>query len=178
MSELPTGTLTFLFTDIEGSTELWEQHPRLMRLIMARHDEIIEELVSNNQGQVVRPRGEGDSRFAVFSHAGDAVAAAVAIQKTLTTTPFDEQISLRVRIGMHTGHAELRMGDYYGSTVNRCARIRGVGYGGQCLLSMVTAELARDHLPPGINLLDMGTHRLKGLQQEERIFQLSIPGLP
>jgi class 3 adenylate cyclase len=178
MPELPTGTLTFLFTDIEGSTELWELNPQAMGQVMVRHDEIIEEHVHANKGQIVRPRGEGDSRFAVFPQAGEAIQAAVEIQQSFATESFDGLGPLKVRIGMHTGHADLRLGDYYGSTVNRCARIRGIGHGGQCLLSLVTAELAKEQLPLGISLVDMGVHRLKGLQYEERIFQLSIPDLP
>lgn len=178
LSNLPSGTLTFLFTDIEGSTELWEEHPQAMRQVMVRHDEIIEARVAANQGQIVRPRGEGDSRFAVFPIAADAVRAAVEIQQALAEAFSVDPISLKVRIGMHTGPADLRMGDYYGSTVNRGARIRGIGYGGQCLLSQVTAELVQDNLTSGVELLDMGVHRLKGLQREERIFQISIPGLP
>jgi predicted ATPase/class 3 adenylate cyclase len=167
-----------LFTDIEGSTELWEENPGEMRHVMVRHDEIIEAHVSAYQGQIVRPRGEGDSRFGVFPLAGDAVGAAVAIQQNLATESSNGPISLKVRIGIHTGDADLRMGDYYGPTVNRCARIRGIGHGGQCLLSQVTAELVQDHLPPEVGLMDMGAHRLKGLEREERIFQLSVPGLP
>ena len=98
---------------------------------MPPDDEIIEAHVSANHGQIVRPRGEGDSRFAVFSQAGDAVGAAVEIQNSFAEATFNGSISLKVRIGMHTGAADLRMGDYYGSAVNRCARIRGVGHGGQ-----------------------------------------------
>jgi predicted ATPase/class 3 adenylate cyclase len=178
MSDLPSGTLTFLFTDIEGSTALWEERAQAMREALERHDRIIEERVAANQGKIVRPRGEGDSRFAVFPEAGGAVRAATEIQKALATTDPEPAISLKVRIGMHTGAADLRMGDYYGSTVNRCARMREIGHGGQCLLSQATAELAQDHLPPGVRLIDLGSHRLKGLQREERVFQLSIPGLP
>ncbi|MGD8751808.1 MAG: adenylate/guanylate cyclase domain-containing protein, partial [Anaerolineales bacterium] len=139
MPKYPTGVVTFLFTDIEGSTKLWEQHRKTMRRVMAHHDEIIESTVEENEGLIVRPRGEGDSRFAVFSQARGAVHTAAEIQQRLATEFADEPISVRVRIGMHTGSADLRMGDYYGSTVNRCARIRGIGHGGQTLLSKVTA---------------------------------------
>jgi predicted ATPase/class 3 adenylate cyclase len=178
MKEYPTGTVTFLFTDIEGSTQLWERYPDAMRSALARHDEIIEGSVELQHGLVVRPRGEGDSRFAVFTQAEEAVRAGMEIMQKLAGGFADLPFGLKVRIGMHTGSADLRMGDYYGSAVNRCARIRGLGHGGQMLLSQVTAELVQDDLPEGVRLIDMGTHQLKGLSRGERIFQLSIPGLP
>jgi predicted ATPase/class 3 adenylate cyclase len=177
MSDLPSGTVTFLLTDIEDSTRLWEEHAGAMRRAMARHDEIIENLVDEHQGTVVRPRGEGDSRFAVFPRAEDAVSAAVDIQKAFAEVSSGAGLSLKVRMGMHTGTADLRMGDYYGTTVNRCARIRGLAHGGQCLLSRATTELAKDHLPSGIELIDMGRHQLRGLPGEAQIYQLMIPGL-
>lgn len=178
MKAYPTGTLTFLLTDIEGSTELWERYPDAMRSAMVRHDEIIEESVGFHHGMLVRPRGEGDSRFAVFPQADDGVQSAVDILQKLVEGFSYFPIALKIRIGMHTGTADLRLGDYYGSTVNRCARIRALGHGGQLLLSQVTAEIVRDDLPQGTSLVDMGTHQLKGLSRGERIFQLSIPGLP
>src|SRR5919199_5147362 len=102
-SQLPTGTVTFLFTDVEGSTKLWERHPDQMRLALARHDQIVESLVAEHQGVVVRPRGEGDSRFAVFPRASDAVAAAAAMQQALHEEPWPEEAPLRVRMALHTG---------------------------------------------------------------------------
>jgi predicted ATPase/class 3 adenylate cyclase len=178
MSDLPTGTVTFLFTDIEGSTELWERFPDETRQALVLHDRIIEEAVSAQNGQLVRPRGEGDSRFAVFTSALEAVCSAANIQRRLMDDFSDSSIQLRVRIGIHTGTADLRLGDYYGSTVNRCARIRSVGHGGQTLLSQVTSELVREELPQGISLLDLGNHRLKGLGRPENIYQLSLSDLP
>lgn len=178
MKEYPTGTLTFLLTDIESSTELWERHPDAMRSALTLHDKIIEESVEANQGLLVRPRGEGDSRFAVFPQAENSVRAAVEILRKLITELPELPFALKVRIGMHTGTADLRMGDYYGSTVNRCARIRGLGHGGQVLISQVTADLVRDDLPEGVIQIDLGTHPLKGLSRGERIYQLWIPGLP
>src|ERR687888_2243840 len=130
MTALPTGTVTFLFTDVEGSTKLWERHPEPMRTALARHDQLIESLVDQHQGVVVRPRGEGDSRFAVFPRASDAVAAAAAIQRALHEEPWPAEAPLRVRMAVHTGEADLRDGDYYGSAVNRCARLRAVACGG------------------------------------------------
>ncbi len=178
MEDYPTGTLTFLLTDIEGSTELWERYPDAMRSALARHDEIVEGSVDFHHGKVVRPRGEGDSRFAVFPQAEDGVRAAVKILQKLAGGFADLPFVLNARIGMHTGTADLRMGDYYGSMVNRCARIRGLGHGGQILLSQVTAQLVQDDLPEGVSLIDLGIHQLKGLSRGERIFQLWIPGLP
>src|SRR5919198_5648446 len=144
MTALPTGTVTFLFTDVEGSTKLWERHPEQMRVALARHDQLIESLVQQHQGVVVRPRGEGDSRFAVFARATDAVAAAAAIQRALHEEPWPAEAPLRVRMAVHTGEADLRDGDYYGSAVNRCARLRAIAHGGQTLVSSVTADLVGD----------------------------------
>src|SRR6476659_4525712 len=135
MPELPSGTVTFLFTDIEGSTALWEQHPDAMRQASVRHDVLIEQIVADHHGQVVRPRGEGDSRFAVFARASDAVAAAAALQQALHDEPWPTPSPLRVRMALHTGEADLRMDDYYGSAVNHCARLRAVAHGGQTVLS-------------------------------------------
>src|SRR5262245_50552894 len=123
MADLPTGTVTFLFTDVEGSTQLWERHPDRMRAALARHDALIEQAVEQHRGVVVRPRGEGDSRFAVFARATDAVAAAAAVQRALHAEPWPPGAPLRVRAALHTGEADLRAGDYYGAAVNRCARL-------------------------------------------------------
>jgi class 3 adenylate cyclase len=177
MPELPTGTLTFLFTDIEGSTRLWEHHPIEARAALARHDQLIELLVADHHGHVVRPRGEGDSRFAVFEVAADAVAAACAIQREFIAEVWPTPRPLRVRMAVHTGLAHLREGDYYGSDVNRCARLRAVAYGGQTLLSGSTAAQASASLPDGVILRGLGQHRLKDLGQPERVYQLVHPEL-
>src|SRR5918911_4592021 len=150
MAALPTGTVTFLFTDVEGSTKLWEQHSEQMRVALARHDQLIESLVGKHQGVVVRPRGEGDSRFAVFPRASDAVAAAAAIQQALHEEPWPAETPLRVRIALHTGQADLRDGDYYGSDVNRAARLRAAGHGGQTLLSGTTVAALGGVAPDGV----------------------------
>ncbi len=177
MNDFPAGTVTFLFTDIEGSTTLWERFPDAMPRAMLAHDTTIETIVAEAGGRVVRPRGEGDSRFAVFVQADGAIRAAAAIQSALTGGRPDMPVRINVRIGIHTGAVDWRDGDYYGSTVNRCARIRGLAYGGQVLMSQATAELVRDSLPEGFELRDVGTHALKGLSRPETIFQLWIPGL-
>src|SRR6267378_5942687 len=123
MSSSADGTLTFLFTDVEGSTRAWDKHPEAMRVALARHDLLIESLVDTTGGVVVRPRGEGDSRFAVFDRARDAVVAACQIQLAFVREPWPSEARLKLHMAVHTGTAQLRAGDYYGTDVNRCARL-------------------------------------------------------
>jgi class 3 adenylate cyclase len=149
-----------------------------MRTALARHDELIEALVGEHAGVVVRSRGEGDSRFAVFVRASDAAAAAFAVQRALVHEAWPTPTPLRVRIALHTGEAQLRAGDYYGSAVNRCARLRSLAHGGQVLLSGITAELVRESLPEGCGLRDLGSYYLKDLSAPERIWQLTHFDLP
>src|SRR5262245_39588833 len=175
---LPTGTVTFLFTDVEGSTRLWEQHPDQMRAALVEHDALIEFLTAQHGGHLVRPRGEGDSRFCVFARATEAVVAAAAIQRALHEESWPAETPLRVRLALHTGEADLRAGDYYGSAVNRCARLRAIAHGSQALLSMATEELVRDALPSGVALRDLGEHRLSDLARPEHVFQVVVPGVP
>jgi len=176
--DYPTGTVTFLMSDIEGSTALWERHAGIMGAALAAHDALVEAAVADAGGLVIRPRGEGDSRFAVFERPAAAVVAAAAIQRGLAAGLGDYPFKLRVRIGLHTGAADWRDGDYYGSAVNRCARVRGLAHGGQTLLSQATAELTRDDLSAGLRLVDLGTHVLKGLSRPETVYQLWLPDLP
>src|SRR5215212_8579203 len=178
MTELPDGTVTFLLTDVEGSTALWEQAPEAMRTALARHDVLFEQAVRDHGGAHIRPRGEGDSRFAVFTSAPNAVAATLTIQRTFASEVWPTPRPVRVRIGLHTGEAQLRDGDYYGSAVNRCARLRAIGHGGQILLSEATTGLVRDDLPGGASLLELGEHRLKDLSRPEHVHQLVAPSLP
>ena len=175
---LPTGTVTFLFTDIEGSTGLWEERPNDMRPTLARHDDIAAAVIAEFAGSLIKSRGEGDSLFAVFALASDAVAAACALQLAFTRESWPGSMSLPVRMALHTGEADLRDGDYYGPAVNRCARLRAVGHGGQVVLSDVTHGLCREKLPSGGTLKPLGSHRLKDLGRPETIFQLCHPGLP
>src|SRR5205085_8927282 len=158
---LPTGVITFLLTDIEGSTRLWEREPDAMRQALVRHDSIVRACVKRQQGHVVKSKGEGDSVFCVFSRARDAINAAVVIQIALAMEKWPTSVPIRVRMAIHTGHVELRDGDYYGPTVNRCARLRALGKGGQVLISGVTAQLLQSQLPSGASLKDLGTHQLK-----------------
>src|SRR5688572_11215201 len=174
MTKFPSGTVTFLFTDIEGSTQLWENHAEIMKSALAEHDTILRQAIESNHGHIIKTTGDG--AHAVFEKAIDAVNATFAAQiklQTLVSTP-----SIKVRMGLHTGEAELRDGDYYGQALNRTARIMSLAHGGQILLSGITAEVVREHLPVAVFLLDLGEHRLKDLIRPERIYQLSAPDLP
>ena len=143
---------TFLMTDLEGSTRLWEAQPGLMHDVMARHFALIEEAVARHGGLVVRAKGEGDSVFAVFDHAASAASSALDMQRALAATPWPAGIDIKVRAAIHTGGAETRNDDYYGPAVNRCARLRALGHGGQTLVSSATAELLDGSLEPGMAL--------------------------
>ncbi|MCH2516788.1 MAG: tetratricopeptide repeat protein [Dehalococcoidia bacterium] len=178
LSYLPTGVITYLFTDLEGSTQLWQEHPGEMSGVLARHDELLTSVIEEHGGMVVRSRGEGDSLFAVFVRARDAAAAACAVQQAILKEPWPLELSIKVRMALHTGESELREHDYYGPVVNRCARLRGIAHGGQVVLSQATSELVQDALPEGVSLRDMGTHRLRGMERPEQVFQLLHPDLP
>jgi predicted ATPase/class 3 adenylate cyclase len=175
----PTGAVTFLFTDIEDSTRLWERHPEAMKAALAKHDSMLKEAIASNQGQIVKTTGDGV--FAVFTTALDGINAAVAMQRGLLQTPevlhTSEVLQLRVRMGLHTAEAELRDGDYFGQSINRAARIMSVGHGGQVLLSETTTQVVREHLPKDKTLLELGVHYLKGLARPEKIAQLVLPDL-
>jgi predicted ATPase/class 3 adenylate cyclase len=175
MSTLPTGTVTFLFTDLEVSTRLWDAEPDSMRGALARHDAILREAVANNDGHVVK--GTGDGIHAVFATADAAVTCAIDAQLVVAAERWGVSEPLRVRIGIHSGVAELREGDYFGSSVNRAARLMAAAHGGQVVVSHATEELVRDGLPAGVTLLDLGEHRLRDLLRPERAFQVTAPGL-
>jgi predicted ATPase/class 3 adenylate cyclase len=164
--------VTFLFTDVESSVRLWDSYPQAMRHAMVRHDALIERTVRRYGGTLVRPRGEGDSRFAVFPQASAAVSAATAIQQQIAAERWPMPEPLRVRVAAHTGEADLRDGDYYGAAVNRCARLRATAHGGQMLVSGVTASICRNHLPPDVTIRSLGVHQLRGLAEPEHIFEL------
>jgi predicted ATPase/class 3 adenylate cyclase len=164
-------------TDIEGSTRLWQQRRKEMHAATTRHDALAVEVVSRHDGTLVKDRGEGDSLFCVFAQATDAVTAACALQQVFLAEPWATGTPLRVRMALHTGEADQRDGDYYGPTVNRCARIRAAGHGGQILLSDATRALSQSDLPPDATLRDCGTHRLRDVG-EEHLWQLLHPALP
>jgi predicted ATPase/class 3 adenylate cyclase/DNA-binding CsgD family transcriptional regulator len=171
---LPAGTVTFLLTDVEGSTRLWHDRAEEMPVAIARHYELLDEAISAHGG--VRPveQGEGDSVVGAFARATDAISAALQAQLALT----DELGWLPVRMAIHTGDAQLRNeGNYVGRTIIRCARLRACGHGGQILVSETTATLAGDSAPDGVSLTDLGSARLRDLSRSERVWQLAHPDL-
>ena len=174
MSNLPSGTVTFLFTDIEGSTQLWEKNPEDMKVAIANHDSILREVIESNHGFIIKTTGDGV--HAVFSTAIEAINASIAAQRKFRL-PINT-VEIKIRMGLHTGEAELRADDYFGQTLNRAARIMSAGHGGQILLSSITAEVAREHLAENTLLVDLGEHRLKNLTKPEHLFQLNTPDLP
>ena len=176
MPERPTGTVTFLFTDIEGSTNLWEQHPEAMKVAVARHDAILRSAVEAHLGYVVKTMGDG--LLAAFATGHAALAAAVQAQRSLLAETWGEIGSLRARMALHTGPAEEREGDYFGLTLSRAARLMAAGHGGQILLTQATYELVRHHVVPEMTLRDLGERRLKDLIRPEHVYQLVAPGLP
>lgn len=175
MHNLPTGTVTFLFTDIEGSTKLWGQYPEAMKVSLARHDAILRSAIEAQGGYVFKT--VGDAFCAAFEIAPDALSAALDAQRALYVESWGETGPLRVRMALHTGAAEERDGDYFGPPLNRVARLLSAGHGGQVLLSLATKELVRDDLPEGVSLQDLGHHRLKDLIRREHVFQLVAPDL-
>jgi predicted ATPase/class 3 adenylate cyclase/DNA-binding CsgD family transcriptional regulator len=172
----PTGTVTFLFTDIEGSTQRWEQHPELMRDALAHHDMLLHQTIAAHGGVIFKTIG--DAICAAFASTPAALPAALASQRALITTSWGSSSPLRVRMALHTGSVEVYDGEYLGLPLSRAARLLATAYGGQILLSLATQELVRDHLPPATELRDMGTHRLKDLIRPEHIHQLVVADLP
>jgi predicted ATPase/class 3 adenylate cyclase/DNA-binding CsgD family transcriptional regulator len=171
MSELPTGTVTLLLADVEGSTRLWETQPDVMTAAVARLDETLSEAIATHHG--VRPveQGEGDSFVIAFPRAADAVACALELQRSPLAP-------IKLRIGVHTGDIQLRdEGNYIGPTINRTARLRDLAHGGQTVLSGATEPLVIDQLPPDVSLTDLGSHPLRDLPRPERVVQLCHPDL-
>jgi predicted ATPase/class 3 adenylate cyclase len=166
----PSGTVTFLFTDIEGSTRLWEAAPDAMRAVLVSHDSIVRRAIEAHSGHVFATGGDGFA--AAFSRAGDALGSAAAAQALLVAQEWPPEATLRVRMGVHTGEATERGGDYFGPAVNRAARLMSAAHGGQVLVSAATAEVV------GIaGLVDLGEHWLRDLARPERVYQLRAPGL-
>jgi predicted ATPase/class 3 adenylate cyclase len=175
MVELPSGTVTFLFTDVEGSTRLWEGHPDVMRAALARHDAILRESVASQRGAIVKSTGDGI--HAVFASAHDALECAVTAQRVLSAEAWSDDAPIRVRMGVHSGEAESRDGDYYGSATNRAARLMSAAHGGQVLASLSTEALVSDDPPDGITLIDLGEHRLRDLTRPEHVYQVVADGV-
>ncbi|MDP9470903.1 MAG: NB-ARC domain-containing protein [Chloroflexota bacterium] len=176
MPDLPHGTVTFLFTDIEGSTRLWQAHPAEMAEAMVRHDALLRETIEERGGGVFKT--VGDAVYAAFPAAPAALDAALAAQRALLAEEWPEVGPLRVRMALHTGQAAPHDGDYRGQTLNRLARLLATAHGGQVVLSLPTAELVRDALPAGAALCDLGELPLKDLDRPERAVQLLHPDLP
>ncbi|HVB71920.1 MAG TPA: tetratricopeptide repeat protein [Ktedonobacteraceae bacterium] len=177
MPKLPTGTVTYLFTDIEGSTERWERHPEVMRAAVAQHDVLLRSIIEAHRGSVFKTAG--DAFYVAFAVALDALTAAVAAQRALAAETWPTEIRpLRVRMAIHTGAAEQRNNDYFGQALNRVARILSAGHGGQILLSGAAQGLVSDILPQGVTLRDLGEHQLKDIQRLEQIFQVAAVDLP
>ncbi|HEY1437015.1 MAG TPA: tetratricopeptide repeat protein [Casimicrobiaceae bacterium] len=172
---LPTGTVTFLFTDIEGSTRLWATHRAAMQQALAHHDAIMRDAIESNDGYIVKTTGDGV--LAAFAIAADAMAACLAAQRALKAHAWGE-LSIKSRMALHSGAAEERGGDCYGPALNRAARLMAAAHGGQILVSLATEELVRDDLPADIALRDMGERRLKDLVRPERVYQVIAPDLP
>lgn len=172
---LPSGTATFLFTDVEGSTRLLDQYPEAYAAAMVRHHAILGQAVEARGGHVFETLG--DAVYAVFPDAADAIAAAVDGQRQLQAADWGPLGTLTVRMGVHTGEVERQGDHYFGAPLYRCARLTNTAHGEQIVVSAATATLVRGCLPPGAALLDLGEHRLKDLQRPERIFQLTASGL-
>jgi len=176
MAELPSGTVTFFFTDIEGSTRLLQAIGGRWQGVVEDHNRILRGAIRAAGGLDLRT--EGDAFFAVFRSAPAAVTAAAEAQRALASHPWPPDATVRVRMGMHTGEGTIGGDDYVGLDVHRAARIAATGHGGQVLLSSTTAQLVRHGLGDGLALRDLGPHRLKDLARPERIFQLDVHGLP
>ncbi|MBV8262917.1 MAG: adenylate/guanylate cyclase domain-containing protein, partial [Candidatus Eremiobacteraeota bacterium] len=172
---LPSGTVTFLFTDIEGSTQRWESHRAEMESAVSRHDALLRTAVAAHGGVVFKT--VGDAVCAAFARPQDALAGAVDAQRALDTEDFGAVGGLRIRMAVHTGTAQERDGDYFGPTVNRVARLLAIGHGGQVLVSGATAQLLHGVMPPQTSLRDLGEHQLRDLARPEQVHQLAATGL-
>ena len=172
----PSGTVTFAFTDIEGSTQRWEADRVAMQLAVRRHETLVRSAIEQHRGYVFKTVGDGVC--ASFARPADALAAMHDAQRALAAEDFSALDGLPVRAAIHTGTAEERDGDYFGSALNRVARLLAIGHGGQVLVSAATAELLHGEIRPPASLHDLGLHRLKDLARPEQVYQLVAPDLP
>jgi len=170
----PTGTVTFLFTDVEGSTRLWEESREAMRFALARHDEILRETIGSHNGYIFATGGDAFS--AAFQSVSDALESALSAQRQLQDEPWPE-VEIRVRMAVHVGEAEERDGDYFGRTLNRTARVLSTASGSEILVSSAIASVAVELLPNGASLVDIGERELKDLERTEHVYRLTAPGL-
>ncbi len=173
---LPSGTVSFLFSDIEGSTQRWESHRAPMQEAVRKHDAIVRRSIEHESGHVFKT--VGDAFYGVFATAAPAIAAAIDAQRAIEAEDWSAVGGLHVRMAIHTGNADEREGDYFGSTVNRVARLLGIGHGRQILVSGVTADLVQGQMPLQATLHDLGAHRLKDLAYPEQVYQVLAPDLP
>jgi predicted ATPase/class 3 adenylate cyclase len=176
MAELPSGTVTFLFSDIEGSTRLLTRLRDRYAAVLGEHQRVLRAAFAEYDGREVHT--EGDAFFVAFARASDAIAAAVCAQRALASHCWPEGVDVRVRMGVHTGEASVWLDDYVGLDVHRAARICSAGHGGQVLISSSTRELVADELPPDVALRDLGEHWLKDLDRPEHLFQVVTGDLP
>jgi class 3 adenylate cyclase len=176
MLNLPAGTVSFLFTDIEGSTRLLEDHPQQMGAAMSRHHDLLQAAVEANGGTVFETLGDGV--YASFARASDGVRAAIAGQQAIQAEDWGEVGEIRVRMGLHTGDVQVRGEHYFGPALFRCARLMAIGHGGQILLSGATRDLVRESLPARASIRALGRHRLKDLAEPTEVYQLVHPDLP
>ena len=171
----PSGTVTFLFTDIERSTEAWSSHHQVMEIARQRHDTIVRDIIEREAGYIFSTGGDGVA--AAFQSARSAVTAAIDVQRALATEPWPEPLAIRIRMGINTGEAIERGGDYFGPAVIKAARLMSLVGGGRIVCSSATADMLRVHLADGVRLLRIGTSSLKGLGQDETVFVVAAPGL-
>src|SRR5690242_12919714 len=176
MSNLPLGTVTFLFTDIEGSTRLLQQLGEKYATLLADHERLLRGACESHDGHIVDVQGDGF--FIAFSRALDAIHAVVQSQRALASHMWPEGVHVRVRMGLHTGEPQINASGYMGIDVHRAARIGAVAYGGQVLVSQTTHDLVQSELPDDVTFQDLGEHRLKDLRQPKRLYQLVISDLP
>jgi len=176
MDRLPTGTVTMLFTDIEGSTRLQQQLGECYANLLADCRSLLRSVFQQHNGHGVDT--QGDTFFITFARATDAISATVAAQRAFATHSWPEGVTVRVRMGVHTGEPQLFPEGYVGLDVPHAARIMSAGHGGQVLLSQTTRDLVEHALPEDVHLRDLGAHRLKDLQSPTHLFQLVITGLP
>src|SRR4029079_8336722 len=170
MSALPSGTVTFLFTDIEGSTRLFERHPEAMKEALVRHNALLQRSIGAHRGHVFQVQGDGFC--AAFEESGDALEAALDAQRALHEERWGDVGAVRVRMGLHTRSVEARGGEYDSSlTLARVQRVMSAGHGGQTLLSSAAADRVRQALPAGTTLRDLGAHKLRGIAEAETIYQ-------
>jgi DNA-binding SARP family transcriptional activator/ketosteroid isomerase-like protein len=172
-TELPSGVVTFLLTDIVESSALWEEHATAMATALERHDALVEAVVATHRGTLLKSKLEGDATISVFARATECATAALALLDAIESEPWPERARPRLRMAMHTGEAFERGGDYFGPALNRAARLRGLASANEVLLSQAVAELVRDHLPKEVVLRDRGLQNLRGLSRGEHVFELA-----